>query len=394
MSGLLQQNSPIRRAGLYAGGFLGPFGGGMVVVLIPEFRDVFHVSTATASLALTTYLVPFAVLQLVSGTIGERIGRDPVLRVAFLVYAIASIATAITKSIIPFLIARAIQGGANAFTSPLALAKLAAATEEEELGKAVGTYASVQTAGMVMAPLIGGLAGALDYRLAFVAAAIASLILMVIVPEKNPKPDPALVPSIRSALTPRTRWLCISGAFFFICTVGLAIVVSLTAADRHGIGASTRGLLLAGFGFAGVLAGRPSGELLDRIGVQRILLISVTATAVVTGLITLSNDAYSLSVLWFLAGGASAMVATTLNTLIVGASRRNRGGAISIVGSSRFVGAAFAPVIWVPVYHANPHAAFLLAAIGMAVVAYAATRAIGASAGPPALTAAVAAEPL
>lgn len=359
----------------------------MVVVLIPEFRDIFGVSTGTASLALTAYLVPFAALQIISGTIGERFGRDPVLRIGFLVYAVGSIASAITTSIVPFLIARAIQGGANAFTSPLALAKLAVATPENELGRAVGTYASVQTAGMVMAPLIGGLAGAVDYRLAFVAAAVASLILMVIVPEKKPKPDPALVPSFLSALTPRTRWLCVSGGFFFICTVGLAIVVSLIAADRLGVEASARGLLLAGFGFAGVLAGRPAGELLDRIGVQRILVISVIATAILIATVSLSNDVYTLSILWFLAGGAAAMVATTLNTLVVTASTRNRGGAISIVGSSRFVGAAIAPVIWVPVYHASAHLAFLLAAAGMGVVLFAASRAIKASAGPPALEA-------
>lgn len=358
----------------------------MVTVLIPEFRDVFDVSTTTASLSLTLYLAPFAALQLVSGTIGERLGRDQVLRVAFLVYAIASIATAVTQSIVPFLIARAVQGSANAFTTPLALAKLAVATPEDELGKAMGTYSSVQTAGMVMAPLIGGIAGALDYRLAFVAAAIASVILMVIVPENKPKPDPALVPSIRSALTARTRWLCLAGAAFFMCTVGLGVIVALEAADQFGVDAGTRGLILATFGFAGVLAGRPSGALLDRVGVRRVLAISVGATALFLALTTVAHDVYVITLLWFLTGGASAMVATTLNTLIVHASARNRGGAISIVGSFRFVGAAIAPVVWVPIYHANTHIAFLLAALGMGVVAFAARRAITASAGPPAVT--------
>jgi MFS family permease len=376
-----------RRIGLYSGGFIGPFGGGMVIVLVPEFRDVFGVSTATASLVLPFYLVPFALFQLVSGTVGERLGRDQVLRVAFFVYAVGSMMGAITGSFVPFLIARAIQGSANAFVTPIALAKLADATPEEELGKAVGTFASVQTAGTVMAPLIGGVAGAIDYRLAFVAAALASLVLMVIVPEKKPKPNPELVPSLRSALTPRARWLCVSGVSFFICTIGLAVIVSLAAADRLGVGASARGLLLAGFGFSGVIAGRPSGDLLDRIGVERILRISVILTAVLIGSVALANDPWSLAILWFLAGGASAMVATTLNTIIVGASTRNRGGAISIVGSSRFVGAAIAPVIWIPVYNANPHLAYVLAGIGMGIVLFAASRAIHASAGPPALEA-------
>jgi len=55
----------------------------MVTVLIPELRDAFGVSSAGASLALTAYLVPFAAVQLVSGTLGERLGRARATRAAF-----------------------------------------------------------------------------------------------------------------------------------------------------------------------------------------------------------------------------------------------------------------------------------------------------------------------
>jgi hypothetical protein len=41
---------------------------------------------------------------------------------------------------------------------------------------------------MVMAPLIGGLAGAIDYRLAFLAAAFASFVLMIIVRRRSRSP--------------------------------------------------------------------------------------------------------------------------------------------------------------------------------------------------------------
>jgi MFS family permease len=377
----------VRRIGLYTGGFIGPFGANMVVVLIPDFRDIFHVTTTTASLSLTMYLIPFAGLQLISGTVGERFGRDPVLRFGFLIYALASIAAAITTSIVPFLITRAIQGGANAFTNPLALAKLAQATPKEELGKAMGTYGSVQTSAMVMAPLIGGLAGAIDYRLAFIAAAVAALILMVIVPEKKPKPSRHEAPSFRSIFTARMGWLCLTGSFFFMSTVGLAIVIALKAADEFGVAADWRGLILASFGFAGMMAGRPSGKLLDKVGVRRVLWISIGATAAVLSLLTLANNTLIISLLWFLTGGTSAMVATTLNTLSVGASLRNPGGAISAIASVRFIGAAAAPLVWVPVYHANSDIAFLIAAGLMGIVAFGAMRAVGASTGPPALAA-------
>jgi hypothetical protein len=70
----------LARAALYLGGFLGPFGGGVIVVLIPELQRTFDASPEAVTAGLTAYLLPFAALQLVSGTIGERLGapaHDP-----------------------------------------------------------------------------------------------------------------------------------------------------------------------------------------------------------------------------------------------------------------------------------------------------------------------------
>ena len=61
----------LARAALYLGGFLGPFGGGVIVVLVPELQRAFDASAAEITAGLTVYLLPFAALQLVSGTIGE-----------------------------------------------------------------------------------------------------------------------------------------------------------------------------------------------------------------------------------------------------------------------------------------------------------------------------------
>src|SRR5262249_37066828 len=143
------RSDAIGRAGLYLGGFLGPFGGGVVTVLVPNLSSALHVSTAVVALAIPAYLVPFAVLQLGSGTIGERLGIVGTVRVAFVAYAVASAAVAAASSIAPFLLARAAQGAANAFTSPLILAVLAESSTDETLGRTMGTFAAVQTAGMV-----------------------------------------------------------------------------------------------------------------------------------------------------------------------------------------------------------------------------------------------------
>ena len=124
MSGPPAGRERLARTALYLGGFLGPFGGGVIVVLIPELQQTFDASAEAVTAGLTAYLLPFAALQLVSGTIGERLGRRRTLHWAFLAYAVASFGVALTPSIGPFLVLRALQGAArssglvNAFAAP------------------------------------------------------------------------------------------------------------------------------------------------------------------------------------------------------------------------------------------------------------------------------------
>jgi MFS family permease len=349
------------RVALYAGGFLGPFGGGVVTVLIPDLRDALHTTTAGAAATLTAYLIPFALLQLVSGTIGERLGLARTIRTAYVVYAVASVGVVLTSTLVPFLVLRGLQGAANAFTTPLLVASLADVTPRPSLGRAMATFAAVQTVGVVMAPLVGGIAGAIDYRLAFVLPAAAALGLACIrlAPHKRDADTP---PTVRSALTRRT--VLLSGFAFagYMSTIGVAFLVALRAADRFGLSADTRGLLLAVFGFAGMLAGRPIGTLIDRTGPSRVLVFGALASAGAIPLVGLAPTAALLAITWAAAGVASQMVWATVYTLAVDAAPGNRAGAVSIVGACRFAGNAAAPLVWLPLF--NLHAWLPFAAAG------------------------------
>ena len=162
----------------------------MVAVLLPQLRDAFDATTAGVAASIPAYLVPFAALQLVSGTIGERLGRRRVVRTGYIVYAILSALAALVSSLGPFLVVRALQGSANAFLTPLLLAGLADEVPPRQIGRAVGTFAAVQTAAVALAPLGGGALGALDWRLAFVSQSVVAVAL-------------ALVPPANAARAPR-----------------------------------------------------------------------------------------------------------------------------------------------------------------------------------------------
>ena len=123
---------------LYLGGFLGPFGTMMVISIYPELREAFDASTQAVNWAFSGYMIPFALLLTVSGTIGERYGRKRVIRTTFVIYAIASVLCVVAPSLPIFIIGRLLQGGANAFFTPLRIAGLSEVIHPSRLGRAVG----------------------------------------------------------------------------------------------------------------------------------------------------------------------------------------------------------------------------------------------------------------
>jgi MFS family permease len=361
------------RIALYAGGFLGPFGGGVVTVLIPDLRDALHTTTGGAAAAITVYLIPFALLQLVSGTIGERMGLARTVRTGYVAYAAASVGVALTSTLAPFLVLRGLQGAANAFITPLLVAALADMAPRDALGRAMASFAAVQTIGVVLAPLIGGFAGAIDYRLAVIGPAAVAVVLAT-APLPSHRREDDTVPTVRSALTARTRLLSAFALAAYMSTVGVGFLVALRASDTFGLSAELRGLLLAGFGFAGMLAGRPVGSLIDRHGPRAMLVVGAAASASAIPLVGLAPSAGLLAATWALAGAASQTVWATVYTLAVDAAPGNRAGAVSIIGACRFTGNALAPLVWLPLFNTHEWLPFAGPGVLLAVLTAAARR--------------------
>jgi MFS family permease len=371
------------RAALYLGGLLGPFGSGVLAALIPELRGAFHATTAEVTAGITVYMLPFAALQLVSGTIGERLGYARTIRCAYLVFAASAFAAAAASSVVPFLLARAVQGGANAFTSPLLLAALAAAGGQR-LGRRMGTFNAVQTAGMVMAPLCGGLVGAIEPRLAFALPGLLALALAAgPLPAATPREPGDRPPRLRAAFTRRTLSVAVAAGLSFLAVTGLTFLVALQAADAFGLSTTERGLLLAAFGVTGVLAGRPAGELVDRLGPAPVAVAGALLSGALVALLGLAGTPGLLAAAWAGAGVGSALQWAALNTLAVGSAPANRGGAISVIGTFKFAGSACAPLVWLPVFHADPALAFVLAGVTAAAVAFIGVVARGERPAPP-----------
>ena len=67
--------APVSLKGLYLGVFVGPLMGGVTNVMLPVLRDDFAATLGQVTAVVSAYLVPFVLLQLVSGTIADRFSR-------------------------------------------------------------------------------------------------------------------------------------------------------------------------------------------------------------------------------------------------------------------------------------------------------------------------------
>jgi MFS family permease len=353
---------------LYVGGFLGPFGGGAIAVLFPQLRDAFDATTGEVAVAIPAYFVPFAAFQLISGTIGERLGRRRVVRAGYVAYSVATAAAALAPTIGLFIVARAASGTANAFLTPLLLAGLAEVVPRGSLGRAVGTFAAVQTSAIALAPAIGGFLGEIDWRLAFIAPAVVAVALAFFPPpdpERRADAEPA---RWRAVLTRRVGLLSAAAFAAYAGVTSLGFLVALRCSDAFGLGSSARGAVLAGFGVAGMVTGRPSGRLVDRLGRISVTVAGAVICAVLVALIGAAGTVAGLTLLWLGAGAASSLIWAGLNTLTIEAVPANRAGATSVISAFKFAGNAAAPAMWLPLYANDVRLAFLAAGGASALV--------------------------
>jgi MFS family permease len=365
---------PARLWAFYAGGFLGPFGGAMVTPMLPELSAGLHTSLSTAAWSLTIYLIPFAAVLLISGTLAEAWGRARTVRAAYLGYAVASFVCALAPTADIFLTGRALQGVANAFTSPLLVAAISDAVPRAALGRALGRYGSLQAAGQAFAPLVGGAAAALDYRWAFVASALAALGL-AFVPPRDQDPvraggpagagaAPAGLSRWRALANRRLALACAVAFGLYLSTTGLMLLVALLAGDRFELGPDARGLVVAAFGSAGLLTGGLLGRVADRVSPAGLGAGALVGLAVTTAAAGFAPAVWLLAAVVAVAGVASTAARVVVNTLAVTSTPSNRGGATSMTLSWQFLGSALAPLAFLPVYHRDGTLSLVVAASG------------------------------
>ena len=163
-------------------------------VALPTLQDEFDASPSKLQWMVDSYLLVFAGLLLVFGTLGDRFGRKLALQAGVSIFGLASLGALVVDSSDGVIVVRAAMGVGAALIMPATLSIIANVFTAAERGKAIAIWAALAAVGIGLGPLAGGLLLEwFDWWSVFLVnvpfAAVALLLGVRYVPEsRDPRP--------------------------------------------------------------------------------------------------------------------------------------------------------------------------------------------------------------
>jgi EmrB/QacA subfamily drug resistance transporter len=125
-------------------------------VALPTMAVSLRADTGQLQWIADAYTLVLAATLLPAGQLGDRYGRKKLLITALLVFGAASAACAYAPNTGSLIAARAVLGMAAAFLMPLSLSVLAVLFTPAERPRAVGVWATANSIGIPLGPIVGG----------------------------------------------------------------------------------------------------------------------------------------------------------------------------------------------------------------------------------------------
>jgi EmrB/QacA subfamily drug resistance transporter len=123
---------------------------------LATIRADFDAPMETLQWTVNAYNLSFAVLLLTGAALGDRFGRRRMFAAGIALFILASMACALSGSIVSLIAARSVQGAGAALAVPLAMAILSGAFAREERARALGIFSGVTGLALIIGPAIGG----------------------------------------------------------------------------------------------------------------------------------------------------------------------------------------------------------------------------------------------
>ncbi len=349
----------------------------IITPLLPDIRDDFAVSIATAGVIVGSYGLARLLTDMPAGFVIDAFGHRRVTLVGIVLLVLSSIVGLNAATVEMLIASRVAAGVAVALVSTVALATLGATASASNRGKVMSLFHVANNTGIAFYPMVGGLIGtAYGWRSTFavtvVLAIAAGAVLMPVLLRVHPRgggAGRAAAPDAR-VLYGRQRAVAIAATNYGVVANMLNrhgfrnTVLPLYAATSLGLGGISIATAIALMSITGLLVATPGGMLGDRLGRRRVITAGLAAVAGGNLVFLVTNDLVSFLLCAALIGFGDFFSSsqTALLSEIVPTPHRTK-----VLAGYRFsadLGAFLGPVVLAAVMDfANAQAAIVLAAV-------------------------------
>ncbi|HEY3365516.1 MAG TPA: MFS transporter [Symbiobacteriaceae bacterium] len=356
------------------------FGG--ILPILPIYAQQHGLSTFMIAVMTNAYLLSNVLFQSPAGHLGDRVGRRPVMLAGTWLYTVAAALFLLDGGPWYYVALRAVEGlGASAF-GPTARAYVADLVPREQRGRAFGMFNAFDMAGILIGPMVGGLAEAVGGpRAPFAVCALLGLVagvpLMLLARPAGKAADAELAAAQLPAATVGTGRILRSPAFWAVAMpqFGFAYLNALYSVvwslymQRVGATPWQISLSFTLFAVPMVALTVPFGALADRVSKPLLVATGGTISALTTLAYGIFPNPNALIGFGVIDGAASAMFSPASQAFMADVTPdRIRGRFTGLVGS---VGTAatilFATAIG---YMYERTSAMLLFALGALALAF------------------------
>ncbi|ASA78225.1 MFS transporter [Thermococcus sp. 5-4] len=307
--------------------------------LIPMIKAELGINNAEAGLLMTALLLPYALIQVPAGYIGDRFGRKRLLVLSIIGYSLSSALIIFAREYWELLAVRALYGLFSGLYYAPATALISEVYRERK-GSALGVFMVGPPVGSGIAPLIVvPIAMSLEWRYAFPALAAMSLAIGIAlafaIKGEVSKPSRVTFSIPRNVFLLSAANFIVLAAFFGLLTFLVSFLVN------SGVSLETASLLFSLLSVIGIAGSLFGGGLYDRIGRGSIAVV-FGLNALLTLILALTASPWVIIPLGLAFYSVGAIVTAYTSEKATG---ENLGSVMGFVNMVGFFGATVGPYL-------------------------------------------------
>jgi len=319
---------------------IGPMVGNGVLVMLDAMASDFNVNPTDVMLAITAFMIPFAIVQLFSGAISDTKGRVPVLTFGIFVYLIAMLLEIFSTSLPMFILANVISGFGFGFVNPVLVALITDGCSPSGIPKRMGIVGALAAISVGLGPAIAGQLVVFGWQMFYAVFLVLSLLCLALLrfvkrPANKQSGRPAIGDLISNLSLELKRPVVL---LLMLCIFAVGLSYSATI------------LLLTGI--VGFVAGVSMNRIMGLRGIGTVIVLGLISLFTAVIILLLTGDLASptnlplVAAALLIAGWAGGTLSPVLMTYSQILSPERRGVLAGALTSSMFIGNA----LNVPIY--------------------------------------------